>query len=236
MIPDPSSQSVSCGTKNRDSSPTPNTMQLVTAEDESEVEVARYMSADVEGNEGDVEGIIVTAGARSVERSIRYLNDSVPDDETEEEVVAVESEKVTSKRQNGFPSVKELPSWFPKNIKKIYRVERHGGALSFKELNLITRYRNLVEIIHRRTWKRYLKAGKARWQLQKVIGRHTSRSLTKAFFEHRKKQFTAWKTKALRAWKKLEKVHRGTLILDETININFRQERMIYAKKLRRSM
>jgi hypothetical protein len=56
--------------------------------------------------------------------------------------------------------------------------------------------------------------------------------MTKRFHEYRKKQFETWKKKALRRWKRLEKTHLGILILDETINLNFRQERMIYEKKL----
>jgi hypothetical protein len=56
--------------------------------------------------------------------------------------------------------------------------------------------------------------------------------MPKKFHEYRKKQFENWKNKALGRWKRLEKTHLGILILDETINLNFRQERMIYEKKL----
>lgn len=35
-------------------------------------------------------------------------------------------------RHTGFPPVEELPDWFPENIKEMYRVDRHGGALSYK--------------------------------------------------------------------------------------------------------
>jgi hypothetical protein len=56
--------------------------------------------------------------------------------------------------------------------------------------------------------------------------------MTKRYHEYRKKQFETWKKEALRRWKRLEKTHLGILILDETINLNFRQERMIYEKKL----
>lgn len=99
-----------------------------------------------------------------------------------------------------------------------------------EELNDITRYRALLEIVHRRKWKKYLKAGEGRWKLQKVLRRRT---LTKAFYKYRKHQYRLWKEKALRTWKKLEKLHQGTTILEDTININFSQERMIYAKELR---
>ena len=56
--------------------------------------------------------------------------------------------------------------------------------------------------------------------------------MTKKFYKYREKQFNQWKVEALKRWKTLEKTHRGCLILDETININFMQERMIYEKKL----
>jgi hypothetical protein len=56
--------------------------------------------------------------------------------------------------------------------------------------------------------------------------------MPKKFCAYRKKQFEKWKKEALRRWKRLEKTHLGILILDETINLNFRQERMIYEKKL----
>ena len=56
--------------------------------------------------------------------------------------------------------------------------------------------------------------------------------MTKRYHEYRKKQFQMWKKEALRRWKRLEKTHLGILMLDETINLNFRQERMIYEKKL----
>jgi hypothetical protein len=98
---------------------------------------------------------------------------------------------------------------------------------------LITRYRGVLEVIRRGKWRTYLKAGEARWKLQQAIRKLKARPLTKAFLKYRKGQMKKWKQKALRAWERLEKTHIGVLILDETININFRQERIIYGKKLR---
>ncbi|KAG4433759.1 hypothetical protein IFR05_010758 [Cadophora sp. M221] len=143
-----------------------------------------------------------------------------------------EPEEIKPKRHAGFPAPEDLPGWFPTNIKQIYRVGRHGGALSFKELNEITRYRAALERIRRQKWNAYIEAGEARWKLQKICRRLRTRPLTKAFYQYRNKQYQVWKEKALKAWKRLEKTHLGVSILDETININFRQERIIYEKKL----
>jgi len=213
----------------------PKNQHLVDIRDQ----VSQAIFAGNHSGEDDVEEIIVTDGARSVSsRAIQYHEDSVNDNVTDGDGSHTEQplESATPKRHVGFPPPEELPRWFPENIKDIYLVDRHGGSLSFKELHAITRYRGLVEIIRRRKWKQYLKAGEARWKLQKVLRRLKSSPKTKAFYEYRKKQYDLWKDKALRTWKELEKIHRGVLILDETININFRQERMIYDKKLRSSM
>jgi len=57
------------------------------------------------------------------------------DDEEEDSDVETESESEPevskSVRQVGFPPPEELPSWFPENIKQIYRIDRHGGALKY---------------------------------------------------------------------------------------------------------
>jgi hypothetical protein len=66
-----------------------------------------------------------------------------------------ESELEVSKpvRQVGFPSPEELPSWFPENIKQIYRIDRHGGALKYSvstpspfPVQYLTPYRNLTKL------------------------------------------------------------------------------------------
>ncbi|CZR69857.1 uncharacterized protein PAC_19757 [Phialocephala subalpina] len=207
---------------------------------DGESKTSQGMSVVVGGSddENDIEGTIITDGALSISsRSVGNRKKRSHDlNASEDGSDSRDAEEVQPKRHIGFPPPEELPSWFPENIKAIYQVDRHGGALSFKELDAITRYRALIEIVRRRKWKKYLKAGEARWKLQNVVRRLKSRPLSKKFYEFQKKQFDESKEKALRSWKKLEKVHQGTLILDETININFRQERMIYAKKLRTPM
>jgi hypothetical protein len=111
----------------------------------------------IEDSEGDdsAEEEIVTAGARAT------LNNSPPrrvaprpnvsfethhlpgDPPSEDESSELESEsdqletpgaepQEVKPRHVGFPPVEELPIWFPRNIKRIYRVDRHGGALSYK--------------------------------------------------------------------------------------------------------
>jgi hypothetical protein len=217
--------------------------------------------------ESSVEEEIVTAGARAKLNSsqpdlrapIPYIyyeghEDSGGEDSSKEESLESQSEgselelvEDTKPRQIGFPLVEELPDWFPENINQIYRVDRHGGSLSYKarcsqlsniianriqELDEITRYRAALEIIYRRKWRKYIEAGRARWQLQQAIHHLKCRPLTKAFYNYRKEQFKTWKATGLRLWKRLEKTHRGILILDGTININFRQERVIHEKNL----
>ncbi|KAH7333062.1 hypothetical protein BKA65DRAFT_596682 [Rhexocercosporidium sp. MPI-PUGE-AT-0058] len=201
--------------------------------------------------DGSIEETIITQGAQAtLSRSSRTLvpkphlqalDLSVdPGDSDDEELSTLgdsdlrgrEPEQIKPKRHAGFPPSEDLPGWFPSHIKEIYRVDRHGGALSFKELNEITQYRTALEIIRRQKWTTYIEAGEARWKLQKILRRLRIRPLTKAFYQYRNKQYKVWKEKALKSWKRLEKTHLGVCILDETININFRQERIIYEKKL----
>ncbi|KAE9372908.1 hypothetical protein N431DRAFT_246303 [Stipitochalara longipes BDJ] len=212
----------------------------------------------IEDSEADdsAEEEIVTAGARATlnnspprlivpRPNVSYETHRLPGEESsEDERSESESESEQSEMPNvqpqdakprhvGFPPVEELPDWFPENIKEMYRVDRHGGALSYKELNEITRYRAALEIIYRRKWREYNKAGNARWKLQQVLHHLKRRPLTKPFYKYRKNQFREWKAKALKLWKRLEKTHRGILVLESTININFRQERMIHEKYLK---
>lgn len=91
----------------------------------------------------------------------------------------------------------------------------------------------MLEIKHRRKWKKYIKAGKAWWALHQIRQHLKLRPLTNAFYRYRKEQSRKWKEEALKLWKPVEKYHRGILILNETININFRQERIIHAKHLK---
>jgi hypothetical protein len=229
-----------------------------------------HTSSSISGadDEDSAEEEIVTAGAQATlnnpqqarpapRLNVYYEGHREPGGENSSEEESVESESEesdeepsvegTKPRHIGFPPVEELPEWFPENIKEMYRVDRHGGSLSYKEsslsipiltsnnlqeLNEITRYRAALEIIYRRKWRKYIKAGRARWQLQQALHHLKCRPLTKAFYKYRKEQFRYWKAKGLRLWKRLEKTHRGFLILEETININFRQERIIHEKKL----
>ena len=100
-------------------------------------------------------------------------------------------------------------------------------------MNEITRYRAALEVIYRGKWRKYIVAGKARFELQKVIHSLKVQPLTEKFYKYRKQQFRSWKENALKLWKRLEKYHRGMLILDETIKINFRQERVMWEHHLR---
>ncbi|KAH7382081.1 hypothetical protein BKA64DRAFT_713320 [Cadophora sp. MPI-SDFR-AT-0126] len=202
-------------------------------------------------DDGSIEDTIITQGAKAAlsqssktlvpKPHLQAIDLSVDPDESDDEDLSTlgdsdphgcEPEEIKSKRHTGFSAPEDLPKWFPRNIKQIYRVDRHGGALSFKELNEITRYRAALEKIRRQKWNTYIQAGKARWKLQKILRRLRVRPLTKAFYEYRNKQYKDWNKKALKSWKRLEKTHLGVSILDETININFRQERIIYEKKL----
>lgn len=52
--------------------------------------------------------------------------------DSEQSEMPSEQSQDAKPRHVGFPPVEELPDWFPENIKQIYRVDRHGGALSYK--------------------------------------------------------------------------------------------------------
>lgn len=98
--------------------------------------------------DSDVEDTIVTEGAKKAITSPprtygvphrTHLQAWLPDDDGHSEDETVEDStsdivqlKPQPQRQIGFPAVTDLPSWFPKNIKRIYQVDRHGGSLSFK--------------------------------------------------------------------------------------------------------
>jgi hypothetical protein len=77
----------------------------------------------------------VVKAPREHEESPTEDDESTTDDEEEDSDVETESESESevSKpvRQVGFPPPEELPSWFPENIKQIYRIDRHGGALKY---------------------------------------------------------------------------------------------------------
>jgi hypothetical protein len=105
-------------------------------------------------DEDSVEEEIVTAAAQATLNNIRPIRtvprpnilyeghrepaDGESSDEESEELESEESEasnvepKDSKPRHAGFPPVEELPDWFPENIKQMYQVDRHGGALSYR--------------------------------------------------------------------------------------------------------
>lgn len=98
----------------------------------------------------------------------------------------------------------------------------------------LTRYRAWLEARRRQKWRRYLKAGKCRWQLSNAIRMLRDRpgSTTDAFLEHRISQAMIWKQKALRAMKRLDVTAGGIKYLDESIEGIFKTEREVYEKYL----
>lgn len=106
---------------------------------------------DGSADDDSAEEEIVTAGARATlnhseqrhvapRPNITYETHRLPGEvsseegssESESEESEVPSVQPDAKpRHVGFPPVEELPLWFPENIKQMYRVDRHGGALSY---------------------------------------------------------------------------------------------------------
>lgn len=117
--------------QSRESTPTPLVMPrrriLENVHIQRDIQVLQR-----ELGEDDIEELIITDGARSfASSSIPYHQDPANDDDTEEESV-VDEQAVTTVARIEFLPPDQLPSWFSENIKKIYLVDRHGGALSFK--------------------------------------------------------------------------------------------------------
>jgi hypothetical protein len=110
---------------------------------------------------------IITAGARctlnksrprltspssNVTCQIHQLREEVRSEE-ESADLGLESEQSKAPRvklqdskpiQIGVQSVEELPDWFPENINEIYRVDRHGGALSYKAKRFLFHFENRI--------------------------------------------------------------------------------------------
>lgn len=98
-------------------------------------------------DDSDVEETVVTKGAATWSRprpgkpkvhpqaladesiTEKDPNDSHDSDDDEADGQHADSEPAPIP---GFPPLEELPTWFPEKIKKIYTVDRHGGALKFK--------------------------------------------------------------------------------------------------------
>lgn len=90
-------------------------------------------------NEVQVEDTIVSEGARYIlSRPSEHREDAVDGVDPREYQNDPEYEPKSCKphRPVGFPPLDELPRWFPEDIKAIYQVDRHGGALSFKVCSL----------------------------------------------------------------------------------------------------
>jgi hypothetical protein len=92
----------------------------------------------------------------------------------------------------------------------------------------------LLEARRRQKWRRYLKAGKCRWQLSNAIRKLRGRpgSTTDAFLEHRISQAMVWKQKAIRAMKKLDTIIGAINYLDESMKGVFEAEREVYERYL----
>ena len=107
-------------------------------------------------DDDSVEETITTQGAKATlcqastaltpKRHLQALDLSVDQDDSDGEELGnlgdsdprgLEPEEIKLKRHAGFPAPEDLPEWFPRNIKQIYLVNRHGGALSFK-VSLVT--------------------------------------------------------------------------------------------------
>jgi hypothetical protein len=121
---------------------------------------------NIEFDRGSIESVdetIFTAGAKqtmfpkppcSLSAEIPLVNDgsyseevSITDSEDEEEESESGQEFKKPYRHVGFPPLSELPKWFPSRIKKMYGVDRHGGALSFK---VSLKYMHMTQLtIHR---------------------------------------------------------------------------------------
>lgn len=97
----------------------------------------------------------------------------------------------------------------------------------------MTAYRSSLERVKRAQWKTYLRAGEKRYKFQKYLTKHRLYRTTRPkLYKYRKTQYKKWKDEALQEWKVLEKLHLGVRILDATIHLNFRMERLLYEKKL----
>lgn len=116
---------------NPDSAPLFTGQTQVNARAERKFVSSQLISFDNNTGEDEIEETIITAGARSVSTKLAKQTVEIGNDEfTEPNQDGPRAD--TPKRQNGFHLAEELPSWFPKHIKDIYVVDRHGGALSFK--------------------------------------------------------------------------------------------------------
>jgi hypothetical protein len=107
-------------------------------------------------------------------------------------------------------------------------------ANSYQSVHKLTRYRAWLEARRRQRWRKYLKAGKCRWQLSNALKklRQKPSSTTTAFYYHRARQHSIWKEKAIRAMKKLDVIMGGINYLDQSMAGIFGTEREVYEKYL----
>jgi len=118
--------------------------------------VPDYVDSD---DDGSVEETITTQGAKATlsqastalapKPHLQALDLSVDQDDSDGEEDSnlgdsdprgLEPEDIKHRRHAGFPAPENLPEWFPRNIKQIYLVDRHGGALTFKVSMMTQRY------------------------------------------------------------------------------------------------
>jgi len=97
----------------------------------------------------------------------------------------------------------------------------------------MTKYRDAMERVKRRRWKKYIRAGHKRWHYQREERnmRGVAHRSPKRYARH-KALHEKWDKKAFKRWQRLERLHLGLRVLDETIDLNFRQERLIYEFRL----
>ncbi len=164
--------------------------------------------------------------------------------------------------RRGYPPIGNLPPYFPSSIKKIYIRDRNGGALKYKvslspppllfskfhatpnctvnhlttrtqELHTLLSFHSTLSTIHHSKFISYLPAAHARFALHQILERHRpGKTIAPKFYQYRKRQFEKWDREALARWKKLERVQWGMEVLNETLGLNFRQERLLYRKRL----
>lgn len=97
----------------------------------------------------------------------------------------------------------------------------------------MTMFRAVVERVKRVCWREYIDAGRKRYQFQRYLKRHRHiRRSHRQFYKFQRQQYEKWKDAALEKWKILEKMHLGVRVLDETIHLNFRMERLLYERHL----
>lgn len=102
-----------------------------------------------------------------------------------------------------------------------------------QSVHKLTKYRALLEARRRQKWRRYLNAGKCRWQLSNSIRKLREQGSTRnAFYLRRKAQHDAWKEKTIQAMKKLDVIMGAVKYLDESMEGIFAAERELYQNHL----